>query len=154
MRLRGVVRHGPVNTSFLDIEEARIIAWFNTCLKNEAIRLVKKQKYLTSHEMLTLDAPLYLNTEDGFRTLLDSLVFDNDIRAEVENLIIIQDALSKLTLRQKKVIISTVINNVTEKDTANALGVSQPAVHKAKEQALDKLRKIFANNNMLIIGGY
>jgi len=134
---------GTIISNHLDFEDARILAWFKTGLKHETIRLAKKKQNLVNHEPLTLNEPLDRNAENDNTSMIDIISSDSDIQTEVESSIFIQNALSMLTTRQKTIIVSTILYDITEKETANALSVSQPAVHQTKERALNKLRALF-----------
>ncbi|MEW6625089.1 MAG: sigma-70 family RNA polymerase sigma factor [Bacillota bacterium] len=131
------------------MEEARIVAWFITGLRHEAIRLAKKQKRLQEHELLILNNPLSLEAEDEETERLDTVAATDDIFSEVEEMIFIQEVLSLLTPQQQKVITVTVLEERTEQEVAIELGMSQPAVHQMKERALKKLRKIVKNGGIL-----
>lgn len=66
-----------------------------------------------------------------------------DLLAEVENRLILQEALALLTPLQRKVVAATVLEGVTEQELAGEMGVTQQAVSRIKERALDKLREYF-----------
>jgi RNA polymerase sigma-B factor len=125
------------------------MAWFITGLRHEAIRLAKKQKRLREHELLILNSPLSQDTEDEETEKLDTIAAADDILAEVENSLFLQEALSLLTPQQQKVITAIVLEERTEQEVAIELGMSQPAVHQMKERALNRLRKIVKNRGIL-----
>jgi len=125
------------------------MAWFITGLRHEAIRLAKKQKRLREHELLILNSPLSQDTEDEETEKLDTIAAADDILAEVENSLFLQEALSLLTPQQQKVITAIVLEERTEQEVAIELGMSQPAVHQMKERALNRLRKIVKNGGIL-----
>ena len=102
------------------------------------MRLSKKRKRLYNHELLILNQCIEQTTE-----MLDTLKSDSDTYNEAVTSVFIQDMLSSLTVQQRNVINLTVIEGRTEKNTAEMLGMSQPAVHKMKERALKKLRLNF-----------
>jgi len=123
-----------------------ILAWFNIGLEREAIRLSKKRKRLYNHELLILNQCIDQDSEEQTTEMLDTLKSDSDTSHEAVTSVFIQNMLSSLTVQQRKVIKATVIERRTEKDTAEMLGMSQPAVHKMKERALKKLRLNFNPN--------
>ncbi|OAT82407.1 sigma factor-like helix-turn-helix DNA-binding protein, partial [Desulfotomaculum copahuensis] len=102
-------------------------------------RLAKKRRRLMEHERLILDAPA--DVSDGEVVMVDTIAAAVDVAGEAEGAVFIQDALSSLTLLQREIITATVLEGVTEKETAVRLGISQQAVHKVKERALKRLRK-------------
>ncbi len=127
-------------------EDASIFAWFKIGLEREAIRLSKKRKRLYNHELLILNQCIGQDNEEQTTEMLDTLKSDRDTSDEAVTSVFIQDMLSSLTVQQRKVINATVIEKRTEKDTAEMLGMSQPAVHKMKERALKKLRLTFKSD--------
>jgi len=130
----------PENDRF-DVEEARIVAWFLTGLRNEAIRLTNKHRQIQEHELLILNEQLSQDAEDEEMELLDTIRSTGDTPAEIVDKLYLQDTLSLLTPQQQKVIEATILEGTTEIEAAKQLGMSQPAVHQMKERALKRLRK-------------
>ncbi|MBC7106388.1 MAG: sigma-70 family RNA polymerase sigma factor, partial [Firmicutes bacterium] len=73
--------------------------------------------------------------------LLDTLAAAQDFPAEVEDALFLRELLALLTPRQRQVIKATVLEERPEQEVAARLGMSQPAVHRAKYRALKRLRK-------------
>lgn len=124
------------------------MAWFITGLRHETIRLAKKYRRLQKHELLILNNRLSQNTEDEPTEVLDTLADTSDAIIEAENSIFFQEALSLLTLQQRKVITAVILEEKTEKEIAAKFGISQPAVHHMKERALNKLKKHFISDEL------
>jgi len=136
-----------------NLEEAKIVTWFEVGLHRESIRLYKKHQRLLEHEILILNQPISFKGEDGAEILdtlqntdemLNKMAISNDPAYRVESSVFVQEMLSILTLQQKRVIRSTVLEGRTEFETAKRLGISQPAVHRTKERALNQLRKQYS----------
>ncbi|ADL08481.1 sigma-70 family RNA polymerase sigma factor [Thermosediminibacter oceani] len=125
----------------LDPEDARIAAWFLKGLKREARRLYLKQKKLKQHELLILNNRVDRDNDGESPELIDTLADGIDVLSRVEDRIFVREALMMLTARQQKVIMATVFEGATEKEVAERLGISQPAVNKIKNRALSKLKK-------------
>lgn len=127
-----------------DPEEARIVSWFITGLRHEAIRLVKKYKGLRNHELLILNKQLRKD-EGGreIRVMIDTLVAKSDTQAQAEGNVFIQEAFSILTPLQKKVIARAIFEGATEQEIAQEMGITHQCVHKIKERGLKRLRKKF-----------
>lgn len=119
------------------------MAWFLTGLRHETIRLAKKHKRLREHELLILNNLLSQEAEDKMTEMLDAVAGTDNILAEVEDSVFLQEALTMLTPQQQKVITATVLEGRTEREVAEQLGISQPVVHRLKERALNRLRKHF-----------
>lgn len=90
------------------------MAWFLTGLRHEAIRLAKKHKRLREHELLILNNLLSQEAEDEMTEMLDTVAGTDDILAEVEDSVFLQEALTMLTPQQQKVITATVLEGRTE----------------------------------------
>lgn len=78
--------------------------------------------------------------DDG-REVIDTIPAPDNTQSEAENTLFVQEALSLLTLLQKKVILATVLDGLTEKEVAERLGMSQPTIHRIKKRALKRLKK-------------
>ncbi|WP_422449159.1 sigma-70 family RNA polymerase sigma factor [Thermoanaerobacterium sp. DL9XJH110] len=124
-----------------DLEEIRITAWLLTGLRHEANRLVRKQKHLREHELFILNQKINDDAGNEIVELIDTIADKTDTLAEAEDRIFILEILSLLTPRQQKVIKATVFEDLTEKEVAENLGISQPAVSVIKNRALKKLKK-------------
>lgn len=124
-----------------DIEEARIVSWFITGLRREAVRLAKKQKRLQQNEQLILNASLQKDSESEIEELVEILAAKYHSLSEIENKLFLQEALSLLTEMQKIVIIETILEGYSEQEVAKQLGISQPVVHRMKKRGLKRLRK-------------
>ena len=114
------------------------MSWFLIGLRHEFFRLAKKNKRLQVSELLILND---VNADDELTEMLDRVAAPDDIQAEVEDKIFLQEALALLTLQQQTVITATILEERTEQEVADELGMSQPAVHQMKERALKRLRK-------------
>jgi RNA polymerase sigma-B factor len=126
-----------------DLEEARIVAWYVVGIKHEVIRILKKQQDLRRNEMLILNKPLD-NSECESIEMIDTIAGSSNI-TKIEEKIDIDQILSHLTLKQQKVIKMIFFLELTEKEVAEKLGISQPAVHKIKNRALKKIKEHMKN---------
>ncbi len=117
------------------------MSWFLIGLRHEFVRLAKKNKRLQVSELLILNDVINKNADDELTEMLDRVAAHDDIQAEVEDKIFLQEALALLTLQQQTVITATILEERTEQEVADELGMSQPAVHQMKERALKRLRK-------------
>ena len=124
-----------------DAEDARVLAWIETGMRREAVRLAKKRRRLKEHEFLILDGPA--DVSDGKVAMVDTIAAAVDVSGEAEGSVFVQDALSLLTPLQREVITATVLAGDTEKEAAVRLGISQQAVHRVKKRALSRLREYF-----------
>lgn len=105
-------------------EDKYIISYVNTAIKNKYIELNKINKEILKREIeINLD--------------IVGTVFEDHI----ENKLLIQQALTKLTYLQKKVIIKKFITYKTDTEIAQELNISRQAVNRIKNRALNNLRK-------------
>lgn len=127
-----------------DLEEARIVAWFTTGLRREAIRLTKKYKRWREHELLVLNEQLKKDAESrDVGEMMDTLISNSDTPDEAAERIFLREAFSLLTPHQKKVIVGTILEEATEQKISQEMGITHQAVHKLKERGLNRLRKRF-----------
>ncbi|QSQ07812.1 Bacteriocin UviA [Koleobacter methoxysyntrophicus] len=126
-----------------DLEEARIVAWYVVGIKHEVIRILKKQQDLRRNEMLILNKPLDDSEYESIE-MIDTIAGSSNI-TKIEEKIDIDQILSHLTLKQQKVIKMIFFLELTEKEAAEKLGISQPAVHKIKNRALKKIKEHMKN---------
>jgi RNA polymerase sigma-B factor len=137
----GVSEVQSSESDVLDVEDARFLSWLDTCLRHEAIRSAKRYKRIENHELLVLNRDLSEDAEEGITELIQMISSDADTLAEVEQNIVIQDALSLLTPQQQVIISATVLEDRTAQEVADNLGITKQAVSQMKRRALKRLRK-------------
>jgi len=86
-----------------NLEEAKIVTWFEVGLHREAIRLYKKHQRLLEHEILILNQPISFKGEDGAEILdtlqntdemLNKMAISNDPAYRVESSVFVQEMLA------------------------------------------------------------
>jgi len=112
-----------------------------TVIENAAKKIAKKQARVREHELLVLNKQIGEDADDSATEMIDTIASSNNTSAKAEESAFIQDALALLTPLQQKVVLSTVLHDQKEKEVAEELGISQPAVHHIKRRALQKIRK-------------
>lgn len=130
-----------------NIEETQIISWFIIGLRHEAIRLAKKYKRLQEHELLILNDRLNQYAKEDFTELIVHVAASDNVQAEIEDNMFLQEILQLLTIQQQKVVKATILEGKTEEETAKELGISQPSVHRMKNRALKRIKGYFLNSN-------
>lgn len=116
--------------------EAQITAWFKTAIQQEGARLERKRNRLYVHELLVLNAPSTPNGED----MLSELAATEDTEFAAEDELFLEEVLMLLTLKQRIVILETVIEEMPEHVVAAELKTSQQAIHRLKTRALKRLK--------------
>jgi len=132
-----------------DVEEAKLVAYIETCLRNEANKLSKKQKLVQANELLVLNQAISADAVDEKLEMIETIPSNDDDMEELESNITIQYALSLLTKHQRMVIEATILDGISQKEVALKLGISQPAVNKIKGRALCSLKKLMENGILL-----
>jgi len=125
-----------------DYAEAKIINWFVTGIRNEAIRLSKKNEKIKDQEALVLNKPM--EQDENKVELIDILAGVDNVERAVGQSAFLNEALSILTEKQRKIIVATVLESQKEKVVARNLGMTQPAVSQMKARALKKLKEYLA----------
>jgi len=78
-------------------------------------------------------------------TMIDVIPAAVDVPGEAEGMVFVREALLLLTPQEQRVVKATILDGFTEREASKELGISQPVVHRAKERALNKLRKVLYN---------
>lgn len=119
-----------------DYTEAQITKWFTTAIRQESTRLEWERNRRNIHELSVLNAPSALNEEDR----MSELAANENTEVEAEDELFLEEVLALLTVRQRIVILKTVIRDVPEQVVAVELNTSQQAVHRVKARALKRLK--------------
>lgn len=110
-------------------EDKYLLGYISTSIKNHYIKLNKSYyKILTNETKLNLD----LTTPE--------LIIDNFQNDFIENTIVLNLALSKLSECQKKIIIDKFFNQKTDIEISKELNISRQAINKTKNKALNNMR--------------
>ncbi len=118
-----IIKAYPISKSDNNIEDKDIIAYVNISVKHEYIRLSKKFSRLANMET-ELNEDIYLIKAD-----------DN-----IENELLINDLLDKLSAIQKTILKELFLIGCTQTALAKKLNISRQAVNKNKVKALNKLK--------------
>lgn len=129
--------------------EIRFISYIAKVIWRYAKDLRIKNQRNGAHYLFILDQPIHKG-ESSTTTYKDQLIDDsgNDHSKE-KNLLDqvedfhLQEALKQLTDKQLRVLDSYYVYNITQKEIAYNLGVSQQSVSKTMKTALDKLKNIY-----------
>lgn len=126
--------------------DAAFIAYVSKVIYYKAIRLSKKYRKRKDQELLTLDANIG-DEKHCFKDLIPNdrkaLSFPStkeDFWRNLTDDLELHRAVGELTNSQKDILKAVFIDGTTEKEYAIANGISQQAVSKTKQRALNKLR--------------
>ena len=110
-------------------KEQYIVGYINTSIKRKYISLSKKNTEIINREtVLNIDV-LLEDTAEESQNLIDNRIFLNIL-------------LDKLSEYQHNIIHKIFICNISEADLAKELSISRQSVNRAKNRALNNLRKI------------
>lgn len=116
-----------------DIVFARYINYMRTALLHRRIDYLKHKKYLLDKEIsMSNEEWEFLSNTDNF-----THSFLNGENCQNEEL---ERAIEKLTQKQKKVIIQYYYQNKNLKEIANGMNITESAVSKLKNKAIEKLK--------------
>lgn len=129
---------GPDGNS-LSLDEIREISksWDQSTWTRylDSLELPAKEKYLPEPRLRRESQKNNIN------------IFDfSQVNSDQETRERVQDLLKSLTLRQRQVIEMSFWMNMSQRQIARSLSISQPAVLETRQQALKKLRDLLAEN--------
>lgn len=123
-----------------DIVFARYINYMRTALLHRRIDYLKHKKYLLDKEIsMSNEEWEFLSNTDNFTHSF--LSGENCQNEELER------AIEKLTQKQKKVIIQYYYQNKNLKEIANGMNITESAVSKLKNKAIEKLKNYLEGEN-------
>lgn len=123
-----------------DIVFARYINYMRTALLHRRIDYLKHKKYLLDKEIsMSNEEWEFLSNTDNFTHSF--LSGENCQNEELKR------AIEKLTQKQKKVIIQYYYQNKNLKEIANGMNITESAVSKLKNKAIEKLKNYLEGEN-------
>lgn len=103
--------------------ETSFISWLETTLKYAALHLSIKHHKQREKELLILNAPVF---EDDEEEMIHYIEDENvNVAEEAIDDLVIQEALSILTEKQRKVIVDKFFYGYTESEIAQKMGISR-----------------------------
>ncbi|MCH1627250.1 RNA polymerase sigma factor SigB [Fredinandcohnia quinoae] len=93
------------------------------------------------YRSLSIERTLSGDYKNNDVTILEVLGEDDKGYEKVNSRLVIESVLQVLTDREKKIIHYTYLNNLSQKDTGDLLGISQMHVSRIQRKAIKKLRK-------------
>ncbi|MCC5467581.1 sigma-70 family RNA polymerase sigma factor [Pelosinus baikalensis] len=124
-----IIKYIPVFKNINLQKDNCIVGYISISIKNKYIKLSKKYMDIVNNET-SLDLNILSTSEEDQRL--------------IDNRIYVLDLLDKLPNYQKRIINNIYIQNVSETDLAKELNISRQSVNRAKNRALNNLKKIAA----------
>jgi RNA polymerase sigma-B factor len=97
-----------------------------------------------SYQAVSVDQNLEMGSEGSTVTRLDMLGSSDEGFEKVDQKLLLQSVFHILTEREKEIIQCTFIDNKSQKETGEELGISQMHVSRLQKKAIEKLRKELA----------
>lgn len=137
--------------SFNNLKNVRFATYASRCIENE-IRMYLR-KYKKKQKEISIDEPLNYDKDGNELTLADTLCTENDIVTKniekKEDIKILYQALSLLDDKEKRIIElryginSALGEEMTQKEVASILGISQSYISRVEKKTLKFLKKIY-----------
>lgn len=112
------------NLTIVNYEDKQVLSYFSKALKNEYIRLSKKNNREKSNE--------YYNYEE--------IVWGYTL---IESNIEVLDVINSLNSYEKSIINRVILNGDSVSEVAKETGKSRQAINQAKNRAISKLKKVY-----------
>ncbi|MFO1445153.1 RNA polymerase sigma factor SigB [Bacillus sp. Bva_UNVM-123] len=100
-----------------------------------------------SYQAASVDQAIETGHEGSPVTVLDIIGSQDEGFEKVDQRLLLQSALHVLTERERKIIHCTFLENKSQKETGEYLGISQMHVSRLQKKAIEKLRKAFASES-------
>lgn len=99
-----------------------------------------------SYQASSVDQPIETSSDGSTVTPLDIIGTPDKGYEEVNQKLLLQSALHVLSEREKKIIQYTFVENKSQRETGELLGISQMHVSRLQKKAIQKLRKELVSN--------
>lgn len=130
-----------VETLTVELQRSPLIREIAEYLDIEEDAVLEAMEMGRSYQALSMDHTLEADSEGGTVTLFD-MVGENDEGYEAtDQRMIVSDALVVLSEREKQIIQCTYIEQLSQKETGDLLGISQMHVSRLQRKAIKKLQE-------------
>jgi RNA polymerase sigma-B factor len=101
-----------------------------------------------SYQAISMDQSIEIASDGSAVTILDTIGSREEGFKRVDERLLLQSVLNVLTDREKEIIQSTFLENKSQKETGEDLGISQMHVSRLQKGAIEKLRKALARTEV------
>ena len=137
-----------VETLTTELQRSPLVTEIAHYLDVEVEDVLEAMEMTKSYQALSMDHSLDSDSDGGTITLFD-VIGNNDAEFEkTDQRLVVANALSVLSEREKEVIQLTYIEQLSQKETGDKLGISQMHVSRIQRKAIKKLQKA-----ILVSGG-
>ena len=99
------------------------------------------------YQTASVDKPIEAGSDGGEVTALDVLGSEDKGFEQVDQRLLLESALHVLNEREKQIIQWTFLENKSQREVGEALGISQMHVSRIQKKAIEKLRKVLARHS-------
>lgn len=100
-----------------------------------------------SYQALSVDHAFDANSDGGTLSLLDIVGNEDAGYEKVNQRLVLEKALHVLTEKEKKIIQYTFLDNLSQKETGDKMGISQMHVSRLQRRAIKKLREAILSDD-------
>ena len=137
-----------VETLTIELQRSPLVPEIAHYLDVEVEDVLEAMEMTKSYQALSMDHSLDSDSDGGTITLFD-VIGNNDAEFEkTDQRLVVANALSVLSEREKEVIQLTYIEQLSQKETGDKLGISQMHVSRIQRKAIKKLQEA-----ILVSGG-
>jgi len=136
-----------VETLTVEMQRSPLISEIAEYLEVDEEEVLEAMEMGRSYQALSMDHTLQADSEGGTVTLFDLVGTNDDGYEATDQRMLVADALVILSEREKQVIQYTYIEQLSQKEAGDLLGISQMHVSRLQRKAIKKLQENITASN-------
>lgn len=137
-----------VETLTIEFQRSPLVEEIANYLEAEVEDVLEAMEMGKGYQTLSMDYSLDMDSEGGTTTLFDIIGSADGEFEKTDQRLVLANALSVLTEREKQIIQFTYMEQLSQKETGDRLGISQMHVSRIQRKAIKKLQEA-----ILVSGG-
>jgi RNA polymerase sigma-B factor len=130
-----------VETLTIVLQRSPLVSEIANYLEVEEDDVLEAMEMGRSYQALSMDHMLEADSEGGTVTLFDLIGQNDDGYEKTDQRLLVKEALSILTEREKEIVQFTYIEQLSQKEAGKILGISQMHVSRIQRKAIKKLQE-------------
>lgn len=130
-----------VETLTIDLQRSPLVLEIANYLEIEEDDVLEAMEMGRSYQALSMDHMLEADSEGGTVTLFDLIGQNDDGYEKTDQRLLVKEAMSILTEREKEIVQLTYIEQLSQKEAGKILGISQMHVSRIQRKAIKKLQE-------------
>ncbi|WP_432353169.1 RNA polymerase sigma factor SigB [Sporosarcina sp. A2] len=130
-----------VETLTTELQRSPLVSEIAEYLEVDEESVLEAMEMGRSYQALSMDHTLEADSEGGTVTLFDIIGAKDDGYEKTDQRLLVADALNVLSDREKQIIQYTYIEQLSQKETGELLGISQMHVSRLQRKAIKKLQE-------------